>query len=121
MDYTFKRFVLVPDEIARVKMFVTGLSRSYQGESLVNNRDGIDSGTDRVQSMGYNSGRVHNSLKECYDAFLQLTKGASLAKGWLRIAGSENSRNQSPELERRGSNFLIFIRSRSPPSSLLKS
>ncbi|GBM94634.1 hypothetical protein AVEN_20062-1 [Araneus ventricosus] len=39
-------------------MFVTGLSRSYQGESLVNNRYAIDSGTDKIQSMDYKSGRV---------------------------------------------------------------
>ncbi|GBN24719.1 hypothetical protein AVEN_206909-1 [Araneus ventricosus] len=42
------------------KCYLTGLNRSYQGESLVNNRYAIDLGTDRVQSMGYNSGRVHN-------------------------------------------------------------
>ncbi|GBO29755.1 hypothetical protein AVEN_52745-1, partial [Araneus ventricosus] len=71
--------------------------------------------------------RARNSPKECYDAILQLTKGASLAKDWLNSRGQKNARNQSPELDRRDSDFQSssIIRSRShlpsfSPSSLLK-
>ncbi|GBO07573.1 hypothetical protein AVEN_194690-1 [Araneus ventricosus] len=55
--------------------------------------------------MGFNSGLVQyvpvtgrgnlsNSPKECYDAFLQLTKGASLAKRLAKISRGQNASKQ---------------------------
>ncbi|GBN78372.1 hypothetical protein AVEN_91981-1 [Araneus ventricosus] len=150
-------------------MFVAGLNRSYQGESLVNNRYAIDSGKlikfsqwvstqgefstfrwpeedieviersikrskppkgyesyrGRYLSARYTNDRYLSSSfpKECYDAFLQLTKRISLAKRLAKIARGRNARKQ---VQNSSVEILTFNLSQSPDlplrirSSLLK-
>ncbi|GBL82509.1 hypothetical protein AVEN_587-1 [Araneus ventricosus] len=57
----------------------------------------------RYLSARYTNARYisSNSPKECYDAFLQLTKGASLAKRLAKISRGQNTRkvqNSSVEI-----------------------
>ncbi|GBN99784.1 hypothetical protein AVEN_95632-1 [Araneus ventricosus] len=51
----------------------------------------------RYLSARYTNARYlsSNFPKECYDAFLQLTKGASLAKRLAKISRRQNARNKS--------------------------
>ncbi|GBN38289.1 hypothetical protein AVEN_148847-1, partial [Araneus ventricosus] len=52
----------------------------------------------RYLSASYTNARYFssNSPKECYDAFLQLAKGASLAKRMAKISRGQNARNPVP-------------------------